>query len=112
MRYMVQQLSSELPDAMVTFCDAFEGSMDILKNRDRYGFQTTTDACCGLGKYGGLIMCLVPEMACSNASNHVWWDEFHPTDAVNWIIADNVWSGEHATMCYPMNLQEMTKPKL
>ncbi|XP_020088379.1 GDSL esterase/lipase 7-like [Ananas comosus] len=112
MRYMVQQLSSELPDAMVTFCDAFEGSMDILKNRDRYGFQTTTDACCGLGKYGGLIMCLVPEMACSNASNHVWWDEFHPTDAVNRIIADNVWSGEHATMCYPMNLQEMTKPKL
>ncbi|XP_072964345.1 GDSL esterase/lipase 7 [Typha angustifolia] len=112
MRYMVDELSHELPGATMTFCDAFEGSMDILENRRRYGFVTTTNACCGLGKYGGLIMCLLPEMACRNASMHVWWDEFHPTDAVNRILADNIWSGEHRTMCYPMNLQEMTKFKL
>ncbi|XP_065017230.1 GDSL esterase/lipase At5g08460-like [Musa acuminata AAA Group] len=46
MRYMVH----ELPNATFTFCDAFEGSMDILTNRQLYGFQTVTDACCGLGK--------------------------------------------------------------
>ena len=37
MKYMVYELNHELPGAMITFCDAFEGSMDILTNRQRYG---------------------------------------------------------------------------
>jgi hypothetical protein len=40
---------------------------------------TTTDACCGLGKYGGLFICVLPQMTCSDASSHVWWDEFQWT---------------------------------
>ncbi|CAL9211669.1 unnamed protein product [Musa hybrid cultivar] len=63
MRYTVHELNRELPNATFTFCDAFEGSMDILTNHQLYGdgarsltvpflagFQTVTDACCGLGK--------------------------------------------------------------
>ncbi|KAL6646849.1 hypothetical protein ACP70R_015543 [Stipagrostis hirtigluma subsp. patula] len=112
LRYMSSEFIRQHPDSMISYCDTFEGSVDILNNRDRYGFVTTTDACCGLGKYGGLIMCVLPQMACSDASSHVWWDEFHPTDAVNRILADNVWSGQHTKMCYPMDLQEMVKLKL
>ncbi|XP_075102727.1 GDSL esterase/lipase At5g08460-like [Nicotiana tabacum] len=106
-RYIVAELNEELVGATVIFCDAFEGSMDIIQNHDRYGFNVTDEACCGLGKYKGWILCISPEMACSNASNHIWWDQFHPTDAVNAILADNVWSGLHTPMCYPMNLQDM-----
>ncbi|KAH9719131.1 Lipase GDSL domain-containing protein [Citrus sinensis] len=111
MRYMVDELRQELPHIIVIFCDMYEGSMDIIKNHEHYGFNATTDACCGFGKYKGWILCLSPEMACSNASNHIWWDEFHPTDAVNAILADNVWNGLHTEMCYPMNLEEMIAPK-
>lgn len=75
--------------------------------RGSSGFNVTTDACCGFGKYRGWIMCLSPEMACSNAWDHIWWDQFHPTDSVNAILADNIWSSLHAAMCYPMNLKEM-----
>ncbi|KAF8364567.1 hypothetical protein HHK36_033459 [Tetracentron sinense] len=107
MRYMVEELGQELLDANITFCNTFEGSMDILENHEHYGFEITTDACCGLGQYRGWIMCISPEMACNNASNHIWWDQFHPTEAVNAILADNVWSGLHTKMCYPMNLQDM-----
>ncbi|XP_010266538.1 PREDICTED: GDSL esterase/lipase At5g08460-like [Nelumbo nucifera] len=110
-RYMVEELRLELLDASIIFCDAFEGSMDIMKNHKHYGFEVTTDACCGLGQYKGWIMCISPEMACYNASNHIWWDQFHPTDAVNAILADNVWSNLHTNMCYPMNLQDMVVPK-
>ncbi|KAJ1262068.1 hypothetical protein BS78_09G079000 [Paspalum vaginatum] len=112
LRHMSSEFISQHPDSMISYCDTFEGSVDILNNRERYGFVTTTDACCGLGKYGGLIMCVLPQMACSDASSHVWWDEFHPTDAVNRILADNVWSGQHAKMCYPVDLQQMVKLKL
>ncbi|GKG23094.1 GDSL esterase/lipase 7-like protein, partial [Tanacetum coccineum] len=47
-------------------------------------FNVTDSACCGLGRYNGA------GMACGNASNHLWWDQFHPTAAVNEILADNV----------------------
>ncbi|GMY30551.1 GDSL esterase/lipase At5g08460 [Fagus crenata] len=111
MRYMIEELGEELPDSNIIFCDVFESSMDIIKNHESYGFNDTTNACCGLGEYRGWILCLSPEMACSNASNHIWWDQFHPTDAVNAILADNVWNGQHTKMCYPMHLEDMVGRK-
>jgi hypothetical protein len=39
------------------------------------------------------------------------WDQYHPTDAVNAILADNVWKGLHTKMCYPMILEDMVAPK-
>ncbi|KMT11897.1 hypothetical protein BVRB_5g098640 [Beta vulgaris subsp. vulgaris] len=106
-RYMIEELNQELSDSKITFCDTYKGSMDIIQNHERYGLQVTREACCGLGRYKGWIMCLSPEMACKNASTHIWWDQFHPTEAVNAILADNVWSGLHSTMCYPMNINDM-----
>ncbi|XP_023877990.1 GDSL esterase/lipase At5g08460 [Quercus suber] len=111
MRYMIEELGEELPDSNIIFCDMFEGSMDIIKNHENYGFNDTTAACCGLGEYRGWILCLSSQMACSNASTYIWWDQFHPTDAVNAILADNVWNGLHTKMCHPMNLKEMVLPK-
>ncbi|XP_050377894.1 GDSL esterase/lipase At5g08460 [Argentina anserina] len=107
MRYMIGELNEELPYSHIIFCDVFQGSMDMLKNSEQYGFKVTTDACCGLGDYKGFLMCLSPDMACSNASDHIWWDQFHPTDTVNAILADNVWNGLHTRMCYPMNLEDV-----
>ncbi|KAJ8764834.1 hypothetical protein K2173_010299 [Erythroxylum novogranatense] len=111
MRHMVKKLEQELPDGKIIFCDMYEGSMDIFTKHEFYGFNVTTDACCGLGKYNGWIMCISPQMACSNASNHIWWDQYHPTDQVNAILADNVWNGLHTKMCYPMSLEDMIAPK-
>ena len=79
-RYMVSELNEELVDATIIFCDAFEGSMDIIQNHDRYGeaickdlfdrtcnvrrsnltlfiigFYVADEACCGLGEYKGWI---------------------------------------------------------
>ncbi|KAK9674060.1 hypothetical protein RND81_12G208300 [Saponaria officinalis] len=107
MRYTIKQLNQELPDAKIIFCDTYEGSMDIIDNHERYGFRVTTEACCGLGSYKGWIMCLSPEMACPNASAHIWWDQYHPTDAINGMLADNVWDGLYASICYPMNMKDM-----
>ncbi|CAH2071033.1 unnamed protein product [Thlaspi arvense] len=89
MRYTVEQLNHELPGASVIYCDVFQSAMDILKNHQLYGFNETTEACCGLGRYKGWLPCISPEMACSDASGHLWWDQFHPTEAVNAILADN-----------------------
>lgn len=37
MRYMIEELGEELPYSNIIFCDVFQGSMDILKNSERYG---------------------------------------------------------------------------
>lgn len=75
------------------------------------GFNFTSDACCGLGKFKGWIMCMSPDMACEDAKNHIWWDQFHPTDRVNKILADNVWNSLHTKMCYPKDLHAMIAHK-
>ncbi|XP_071737453.1 GDSL esterase/lipase 7 [Rutidosis leptorrhynchoides] len=112
MRYTVEELNKELNGANIVFCDAYLGSMDILKNADQFGFSVTNTACCGLGRYNGWIMCLSAGMACGNASNHLWWDQFHPTSAVNEILAQNVWSGLNTKMCYPMNMKDMVAQRV
>jgi hypothetical protein len=42
MRYIVEKLAEELPDANIIFCDVYEGSMDILNNHERYGISICT----------------------------------------------------------------------
>jgi hypothetical protein len=34
---MIEELGLKLPDAKITFCDMYEGSMDIIKNHELYG---------------------------------------------------------------------------
>ncbi|KAL3505352.1 hypothetical protein ACH5RR_035193 [Cinchona calisaya] len=60
MRYVVDELDQELMNTSIIFCDAFEASMNIIKNHGDYGFNVTANACCGLGKYRGWITCLTP----------------------------------------------------
>ncbi|XP_010529639.1 PREDICTED: GDSL esterase/lipase At5g08460 [Tarenaya hassleriana] len=107
MRYMIDQLNLDLPGATLIFCDVLQGAMNILQNHQLYGFNVTSEACCGLGKYKGWFPCIAPEMACEDASSHLWWDQFHPTDAVNAILADNVWNSSHVDMCFPMSLEAL-----
>lgn len=37
MRQKIEELSVELADARIIFCDAYEASMDIMKHHRRYG---------------------------------------------------------------------------
>lgn len=48
------------------------------------------------------------DMACPQASTHVWWDLYNPTPAVNSLIADSAWSGQPLSdICHPISVQEL-----
>lgn len=65
-------------------------------------------ACCGLGMYGATIGCLSMEMACKEASSHVWWDLYNPTEAVNSLLADSAWFGQpFSGLCRPFTVHEL-----
>ncbi|GLJ22559.1 hypothetical protein SUGI_0424540 [Cryptomeria japonica] len=107
LKYMVEGLNSKLPGANIVFSDIYEGLMDILKKPKHYGFQSVSNACCGLGKFGGGILCAFSNVACNNATGYVWWDQYHTTDTVNSIMADNQWNGKYKNITHPMNLYDL-----
>ncbi|KAK4407517.1 hypothetical protein Sango_0332700 [Sesamum angolense] len=101
-------ISEELPEAHVIFCDVYQAMMEFMGNPKAYGIKDVKNACCGLGKYGGSSGCVSTEMACQDASTHVWWDLYNPTPAVNSLLADSAWSGKPlSSICRPMNVQEL-----
>ncbi|EFJ35647.1 hypothetical protein SELMODRAFT_80714 [Selaginella moellendorffii] len=107
LRVEVEKMYESHTDLDVIYCDIYDGLFPIVQNPSSFGFQTATVACCGMGRFGGWLMCLLPEMACQNASTHVWWDEFHPTDRANEFLAKSIWSGDSFQLCHEMTLQQL-----
>lgn len=55
------------------------------------GFKVSNTSCCKVDtKLGGL--CLSNSKLCTNRSEYVFWDAFHPSDAANVVLADHFFS--------------------
>lgn len=55
------------------------------------GFFEARKACCGTGLVETSILCNAESSGtCRNASEYVFWDGFHPTDAANKILSDDL----------------------
>ncbi|XP_043687793.1 GDSL esterase/lipase At1g71250-like [Telopea speciosissima] len=104
----LSELSLELPDAEIVYCDVYRGMMEIITHPGRYGFEEVRLACCGDGRYGGRIGCLSEEMVCHEPSTHVWWDFYDPTKAVNILLVDSMWSNHSlGDLCSPITVQQL-----
>ncbi|XP_038707351.1 GDSL esterase/lipase At1g71250-like [Tripterygium wilfordii] len=104
----IVEMKSELPDAQIIFCDVYQGIMEIITNQNLYGFKDIENACCGVGLRGAMVGCLSVEMACNDAADHVWWDLYNPTHAVNSLLADSTWSGQSLpSICRPFSVQNL-----
>lgn len=72
------------------------------------GLKVLDRGCCGIGRNQGQITCLPLAMPCMNRDEYVFWDAFHPTQAVNKIIAQRAYSGPTSDI-YPMNVKQMAQ---
>lgn len=72
------------------------------------GFMETNKACCGSGRYGGDLTCLPLQKPCDNRNQYIFWDSYHPTQAVNAIIAQGCYT-EAATGCYPISIRQLAQ---
>ncbi|XP_047939146.1 GDSL esterase/lipase At5g08460 [Salvia hispanica] len=86
--------------------NTFGATLDILDNANTYGFNVTDRGCCGIGRNRGQITCLPFSVPCDNRNKHIFWDAFHPTEAVNRILAQRAYSGSPSD-CHPLNIQQM-----
>ncbi|KAF6167319.1 hypothetical protein GIB67_043180 [Kingdonia uniflora] len=104
---MVHKLNKELVGAYFLYWDLYTDMIEVLNRSAYYGFKHVYTACCGAGRLNSIILCLpnVP-FVCPNRSEYMFWDPFHPSDAVNAIIAKKAYSGKLQNM-YPMNVQQL-----
>ncbi|KAL0379092.1 UNVERIFIED_CONTAM: GDSL esterase/lipase [Sesamum radiatum] len=71
-----------------TFADTYDQVLDLIQNPTAYGFKVSNASCCNVDtKLGGL--CLPNSKVCSNRSDYVFWDAFHPSDAANAVLAEH-----------------------
>lgn len=64
------------------------------------GFKDGVNACCGSGPFNGAPTCGLTDKdgkeeysLCKEPKEHVWWDAFHPTEALHEQFAQTLWSG-------------------
>ncbi|KAK1441038.1 hypothetical protein QVD17_06874 [Tagetes erecta] len=86
----LQSLRSRHPPVKVVFADIYNPLLHIVNNPQSYGFKVVDRGCCGTGKVEVGWMCNMFGPTCSNVSNYLFWDSFHPTEKGYRIIVDNL----------------------
>lgn len=51
------------------------------------GFSNSDSPCCSFGKIRPALTCNPASTLCSDRSKYVFWDEYHPSDRANQLIA-------------------------
>ncbi|KAL8159140.1 hypothetical protein V2J09_000677 [Rumex salicifolius] len=90
---LADQLNTNHQDGVFAYGDTYNACMDIFTNPATYGIRVVDSGCCGVGRNNGQMTCLPLSIPCSNRSEYVFWDAFHPTEVVNQILAQKAYNG-------------------
>ncbi|VVA39375.1 PREDICTED: GDSL [Prunus dulcis] len=83
----LDDLNKNLPNSNLVYVDIYNPLLDLIINPTNYGFEIADKGCCGSGKLEVSILCneFEPE-TCTDDSNYVFWDSYHPSEAAYKII--------------------------
>ncbi|XP_076907313.1 GDSL esterase/lipase APG-like [Bidens hawaiensis] len=84
------QLGKQLPGLKIVIFDIFQPLYDLVKDPASHGFLEATRGCCGTGRVETTVFLCNPKSigTCSNATQYVFWDSVHPSEAANQVLAD------------------------
>ncbi|MFS7890886.1 putative triacylglycerol lipase [Helianthus anomalus] len=106
MKTMIDNLSTNLPGSKFIYMNIDNMFEDLLSNAGSYGFRVVDRGCCGIGRNRGEITCLPLQTPCPNRKEYLFWDAFHPTEAVNVLMGRKAFSGT-PDFVYPINIQQL-----
>ncbi|KAH0455927.1 hypothetical protein IEQ34_015959 [Dendrobium chrysotoxum] len=87
---VLETLSKTLPNATYLFGDAYDIFQDLINRPEIYGFSNSNEPCCRVAKIRPTLTCTPLSSLCKDRSKYVFWDEYHPTDKANEVIANAV----------------------
>ncbi|KAF7805667.1 GDSL esterase/lipase [Senna tora] len=86
-----QSLQKTLPNLKLVLLDIYQPLHDLVTKPSENGFFEARKACCGTGLLETSILCNHQSIGtCANASDYVFWDGFHPSEAANKVLADDL----------------------
>ncbi|KAK6129051.1 hypothetical protein DH2020_037212 [Rehmannia glutinosa] len=104
---LLQELNENLEGATFVHANVYDLVMELITNYAKYGFTSSSKACCGNGgQFAGIIPCGPSSSVCSDRDKHVFWDPYHPSEAANLIIAKQLVDGEKKYIS-PVNLRQL-----
>lgn len=103
---IVIHLNKNLKGGVFIYVNNYDFILNIINNGKALGFTETVSACCGDGPYNGRVGCGLDAgwSTCKDPNEYVYWDRFHPTERVQWMIAEEVLGGD-SSFVSPMNLR-------
>ncbi|KAL6999269.1 hypothetical protein U1Q18_000431, partial [Sarracenia purpurea var. burkii] len=93
LQLMLKGLKTELNDFDYSQVDTYAAFSRFIQTPAAFGFREVKAACCGLGRLKAQVPCVPISSYCSNRSDHVFWDLYHPTEAAARIFVDTVFDG-------------------
>ncbi|CAL1408796.1 unnamed protein product [Linum trigynum] len=104
---LLAEMNDNMPDAVFVHANVYDLVMELISNYAKYGFTTSSRACCGNGgQFAGIVPCGPTSSMCGDRSKHVFWDPYHPSEAANVIIAKQLLDGDTKYIS-PMNLRQL-----
>ncbi|KAK2643510.1 hypothetical protein Ddye_025273 [Dipteronia dyeriana] len=86
-----QNLQKKLSGLNLVVLDIYQPLHDLVTKPSDNGFVEARRACCGTGLLETSILCNKKSIGtCANASQYVFWDGFHPSEAANQILANDL----------------------
>ncbi|KAM1113742.1 hypothetical protein ACFX1Q_046434 [Malus domestica] len=83
-------LQKQLSGLNIVIFDIYKPLYDVIKAPANYGFTEARRGCCGTGIVETTSLLCNPKSigTCSNATQYVFWDSVHPSQAANQVLAD------------------------
>ncbi|KAG5546537.1 hypothetical protein RHGRI_018651 [Rhododendron griersonianum] len=107
LKSMLKGLKSELKgDMNYSYVDVYGIFDSFIRTPSNFGFTEVKAACCGLGNLKAQVPCVPVATYCSNRSDHIFWDLYHPTEATARILVDIVF-GDSQQSGVPMNIEQL-----
>ncbi|KAI5422789.1 hypothetical protein KIW84_045992, partial [Lathyrus oleraceus] len=85
-------LQKQLPGLKVVIFDIYKPLYDLVQSPSNFGFAEAGRGCCGTGtiELTSLLCNTKSPGTCSNATQYVFWDSVHPSEAANQVLADSL----------------------
>uniref|UniRef100_M1AQ92 GDSL esterase/lipase n=1 Tax=Solanum tuberosum TaxID=4113 RepID=M1AQ92_SOLTU len=74
----------------IIYADIYNPFYDMVQNPNKYGFNNVYSGCCGTGLFELALLCNPNSLVCINASEYIFWDAVHPTQATYYNLFNSL----------------------
>ncbi|KAL4554806.1 hypothetical protein LXL04_037412 [Taraxacum kok-saghyz] len=106
LKLMLQDMQLQSSGLKYAYFDIYGAMTNLFLEPQTYGLTEIKKACCGLGNLYADAPCIPLSSYCLSRKSHVFWDLYHPTEAVSSIFSDILYSGSQQYMV-PMNVEQL-----